>query len=185
MARDGSFVNGYATLGSMTIPSFEVFASQIEAYIQVFERFVLGHELIEKAGADHICWKCEATAEFETMRAMCEPQSLYLYQSYISGRRIAYFKFAQPFVTSLGSIHFLELADQKPDQSQTSGLDHIEIYPQGTSVETLVNYLESRHVVLQKIVRPHHTTFDLAIDDHHMIRLEPEPLIQKIIAKEL
>jgi predicted metalloenzyme YecM len=169
----------------MTIPSFEVFASQIEDYIQVFDRFAFGNELVGKAGADHICWKCETTAEFETMRAMCEPQSLYLYQSYISGRRIAYFKFAHPFITSLGSIYFLELADQKPDQSQTSGLDHIEIYPHGTSVGTLVSHLESHNVVLQKIVRPHHTTFDLAIDDHHMIRLESEPLIQKIIAKEL
>ena len=119
------------------------------------------------------------------MRKMLETESIFVYQSIISKRRIAIVKFVAPIKTVLGEIWFLELSDQKPDVSQTSGFDHIEIYPKAGSMEQLANDLESKGFALEKIERPHHTTFDGFIVRDFKIRLEPEALVEKIKREEM
>lgn len=137
------------------------------------------------ARADHICFKCASSQEFEQMRAMFEGSSTFIYQSIISKRRIAIVKFAEPLKTKLGDIWFLELSDQKPDNSQTSGFDHIEIYPTNGSIDDLAADLAATGVTLEKIVRPHHTTYDGFIEGTFKIRLEAEALVDKIKAMEM
>jgi hypothetical protein len=85
----------------------------------------------------------------------------------------------------LGDIWFLELSDQKPDGSQKSGFDHIEIYPTTGTVQDLANDLESKGVQLRKVERPHHTTIDGHLPGGFLIRLEPEALIEKIKTTEM
>jgi hypothetical protein len=94
-------------------------------------------------------------------------------------------KLIEPIGSALGGIWFLELADQKPDFSQTSGFDHIEIYPTDCSVDALVASVESYGVELKKIERPHHTTFDITIGDDFKVRLECGPLVEKIKVNEM
>ncbi|MSR84990.1 hypothetical protein EXS71_00920 [Candidatus Uhrbacteria bacterium] len=137
------------------------------------------------AVADHICYKCADLGEFEQVRALFEKDSEFIYQSIISHRRIAYIKFLQPIQTLLGEIHYLELADQKPDGSQTSGFDHIEIYPLSGTVEEFVADLASKGMMFEKIERPHHTTFDATITGTFKVRIEPEVLIEKIKREEM
>lgn len=141
--------------------------------------------LTPPAKADHICYKCSSSTEFESLRAMFEHESTFVYQSIISKRRIAVIEFLNPLATALGDIYYLELSDQKPDGSQSSGFDHIEIYPSAGSVEELVEVLEQKGVSLEKTVRPHHTTFDLAINEAFKVRIEPEPLVEKIQRDEM
>ena len=119
------------------------------------------------------------------MRKMFETASTFVYQSIISKRRIAIVKFVVPIQTALGAIWFLELSDQKPDGSQTSGFDHIEIYPKAGSMEDLADGLNSKGFVLEKIERPHHTTFDGFIMGDFKVRLEPEALVEKIKREEM
>lgn len=132
------------------------------------------------AQADHLCYKCSDSTEFEHLRGLFETASDFIFQSIISGRRIAIIKFKKPLETVLGDVWFLELSDQKTDGSQTGGFDHLEIYPAAGSVEQLVEYLIDQKVPLEKIVRPHHTTYDANIAGSFKVRIEPEALVEKI-----
>ncbi|MEI7741695.1 MAG: VOC family protein [bacterium] len=161
----------------------ETFCGESGRYIVAFENWVLAHK--PDAIADHICYKCDSTREFESIRTIFEPESGLIYQSIIAGRRIAIIKLPTPITTSLGDIKFLELSDQKPDGSQTSGFDHIEIFPRTGTMEELVASLESSGAKFEKVVRPHHTTFDTTIFESFKIRLEPESLIAKIKREEM
>lgn len=140
---------------------------------------------VPAAAADHLCYKCASAEEFEALRTLFESESAYLYQSIISRRRIAVIKFLVPVTTALGDIWFLELSDQKPDGSQVSEFDHVEIYPTAGTAESLAAALEAKGTTFEKVFRPHHTTFDAVIGGTFKVRLEPEPLIAKIAAEEL
>jgi predicted metalloenzyme YecM len=137
------------------------------------------------ASADHLCFKCASADEFEQLRTILEKDAGFVYQSVISARRIAIVKFPRPIPTALGDIWFLELSDQKPDGSQVSGFDHVEIYPKSGGMESLGELLESKGMKLEKIVRPHHTTIDGFIEASFKVRLEPEALVSKIIREEM
>jgi predicted metalloenzyme YecM len=137
------------------------------------------------ARADHICYKCGDREEYERLRAFFEPYSSFVYQSIISARRIAIIKFTIPITTELGDIWYLELSDQKPDGSQMSGFDHIEIYPQIGSLDAFALQLERQGIVLEKTIRPHHTTYDTLLSPSFKIRLEPDALIDKIKRDEM
>ena len=118
-------------------------------------------------------------------RALLETHSEYVYQSIISQRRITIIKLIQSISTTCGPIKFLELSDQKPDHSQKDGFDHLECYSTSESVETLVTYLAEKQITLDKVVRPHHTTYDTSLADNFKLRLEAEPLINKIVHEEI
>jgi hypothetical protein len=159
------------------------FFAAARPFVASFDSWVA--ETRPAATADHLCYKCADAAEFEAIRALFEAESAYLYQSLISRRRIAIIKFRAPVPTALGDIWFLELSDQKLDGSQTSGFDHIEIFPASGTVESLAAALEAKGTAFEKVVRPHHTTYDAIIDGDFKVRLEPERLIEKIAAEEL
>jgi predicted metalloenzyme YecM len=158
-------------------------------FFQAAERALLRFQVwaepfAETAQADHVCFKCASSGEYEAIRRLFEPESVFVYQSIISKRRIAVIKFLRPLASVLGDIWFLELSDQKPDQSQVSGFDHVEIYPRQGSVERLATQLEATGVRFEKVVRPHHTTFDADIGEGFRVRLEEERLVEKISREE-
>lgn len=159
------------------------FLTQAEQIVTDFDVWV--GKFQPRAVADHICYKCESSLEFEQMRAMFEGESTFIYQSIISGRRIAIVAFKKPIVTALGEIWYLELSDQKPDGSQVSGFDHIEIYPVEGTMDELAAQIEASGFALEKVERPHHTTYDGRLGDHSKVRLEPEALITKIKSEEM
>lgn len=160
----------------------EFFAASTE-FVAAFDAWCTTYS--PAASSDHICYKCGSSEEFETMRKMFETESVFIYQSIISKRRIAIVKFVSPIKTTLGEIWFLELSDQKPDGSQTSGFDHIEIYPKAGSMEQLAEALSEKGFALEKIERPHHTTFDGYLVGDFKVRLEPEALVEKIKREEM
>ncbi|MDP3958021.1 MAG: VOC family protein [bacterium] len=153
--------------------------------VRRFNEFAERHALGAISRADHICYKCVSNGEFEALRALFEEESVYIYQSIISARRIAVIGLKRPVKTALGPISTLELSDQKPDGSQKSGFDHIEIYPTGISYEELASRIKKGGVEMKKVVRPHHTTIDIEIGDGYLVRLEGEPLIDKIKKEEM
>ncbi len=159
------------------------FFASSQPWIAVFNTW--SGPFVSIATADHLCFKCASSAEFESLRAMFEAESAFIYQSIISNRRIVIIKFLKPVTTILGDIWFLELSDQKPDKSQSSGFDHIEIFPTSGSLESLVEKIESTGQTLEKVVRPHHTTFDIAISGNFKVRLEPNALVEKIKVEEM
>lgn len=155
------------------------------ASIAAFNTFAERHQLAGRAMADHVCYKCASTESFHAIRAMFEGESVFVYQSIISKRRIAIIHFRNPIKTVLGDIDILELSDQKPDGSQVDGFDHIEIYPTTGSTNELVDYLRSRDVTIDTADRPHHVTHDLVIENGFKVRIEDGPLLEKIKREEM
>lgn len=152
--------------------------------VSLFNAFAKKHLLIGRAQADHICYKCQSAASFEAVRALFEGESEFIYQSIISGRRIAYIKFKSEVHTDLGAIHFLELSDQKPDGSQKEGFDHIEVFStQGTYEEMVAMLSETENVM--HVERPHHTTDDVELEDGFLFRCTRGALVEKIKTTEM
>lgn len=164
--------------------STEVFFDEAYKSVRSFNDFVAKHALIGRAVADHICYKCASPESFERIRALFEFESVFIYQSIISSRRIAYIRFERPLVTELGPIHYLELSDQKPDASQHEGFDHIEVYPISGTYEGMVNTLAKTETVIH-VERPHYTTDDVEITGGFIFRCTREPLIEKIKRDEM
>ncbi len=163
--------------------SLEAFLHDVTPLLEAFAAWVNTYQPLAVT-ADHFCYKCGSTVEFEHLRALLEQESVFVYQSFISKRRIAIIKLRVPLKTPVGEIGLLELSDQKPDGSQKSGFDHIEIYPNNGFIEPLVHALEEKGMLFEKILRPHHTTLDGRMGAF-LIRLEEEPLLRKILREEL
>ena len=162
----------------------EEFYSESKKYIELFNQFAIKHNLAKRAQADHICYKCSSKQSFEKIRELFESASHYTYQSIISNRRIAVIRLQQGIETSLGVINFLELSDQKPNNSQKEGFDHIEVYAVGRTYEEMVKELEVVEKVI-KIERPHHTTHDIDIGGGFLFRCTQGQLIEKIKSEEM
>lgn len=164
--------------------TIEEFYTESERFIELFNAFAVKHNLGGRAEADHICYKCESKESFENMRQMFESESEYIYQSIISKRRIAVVRFKQGIKTTLGTINFLELSDQKPDNSQREGFDHIEVYAIGQSYDNMVKEFETSEKVT-KVERIHYTTHDIDIGGGFLFRCTQGPLIEKIKSSEM
>ena len=159
--------------------------------INIFNDFVRQNNLIDSAFVDHICYRCENSENYENIRKMFEQNSNFIYQAIISNRRIAVIKLKESINTVLGDIFVLELSDQKADNSQSEGFDHIEIvaknYKEVGSYENFVNIFEKLKeegkIEMKKSVRPHHTTYDITLGRYNL-RLEREFLVEKIKNEE-
>lgn len=166
------------------LTSLSDFYTNAEKYITVFNQFAEKHSLLDITQADHICYKCDSHESFVRTRALFEPASEYIFQSIISERRIAYIKLKQGIETALGTIYFLELSDQKPDNTQQEKFDHIEVFPTSISYNDLVTRLEMSEQVV-KVARPHHTTHDVVLKENFIFRCTEGPLIEKIKYTEI
>jgi predicted metalloenzyme YecM len=165
----------------MTIDEFYAGA---EPYVTKFNTFAETHGLVGKTAPDHLCFKCGSHESFEAMRAMFEQAGKYIYQAFISGRRITYVKLKQPISTVLGDIWFIELSDQKPDNSQKDSYDHIEVYGTQMTYEEMVAHLEESGAPVVKVERPHHTTHNIDIGNF-TFSCTQGPLIEKIKNEEM
>jgi predicted metalloenzyme YecM len=161
------------------------FRKKAQPLIGACDEFARAHSLPGNAVLDHFCFKCASKEEFELMRAMLEPEADFLYQSYISGRRIAIIRLKEALQSVLGPVDVLELSDQKPSGSQKSGFDRVEILPVGLSYEELTAKLEKEGVTLRKIERPHHTTLEADLSEGYEVKLTREPLLEKIKRDEM
>lgn len=168
----------------MKFPSIGSWRESATESIGVFDEFVTRHALQGRAQADHICFKCGSRETFEHIRALFEHESKFIYQSIISGRRIAYLKFKTPLMCALGDIWFLELSDQKLDGSQKDGFDHIEVFGTTLTYDDMVRELAQTEKVIH-VERPHHTTDDIDITPDFLFRCTQGPLIEKIQQEQM
>jgi predicted metalloenzyme YecM len=162
------------TLRELTLPLI----SQVDVFCE--EQGLVG--LVE---ADHICMRCSSSTVYEARRADFEGKSTFIYQSVISDRRIGVIGLAEAIPTTVGNIKYLELADQKPDNSQIDRIDHIEMVPTGITYDELVSKLKANGVELSETVRPHHTTHEIRLPSGFEIRLSREMLIEKVKREEM
>ncbi|MBY0472909.1 VOC family protein [Patescibacteria group bacterium] len=164
--------------------TIDEFFKGAEFSIALFNTFAESHGLVGKTAPDHLCYKCGSHESFEAMRAMFEWAGEYIHQTIISGRRIAYIKLKQPIETALGPTWFIELSDQKPDNSQIDSYDHIEVYGTQITYDEMVAHLERGGATVVKIERPHHTTHNVDINGF-TFSCTQGPLIEKIKSEEM
>jgi predicted metalloenzyme YecM len=162
----------------------EQFYQDAERILNNVGIFFEQHQLLSQIQFDHIGFKCSSAEEFEIMRKIFESGSDYFFQSIISNRRIAIIKLSSPIQTTFGVVSVLELSDQKPDQSQKSGFDHLEVYPVEGSVEKLVKCIQEKGIDIHQEIKHHHTTWDFFVDNFK-VRIEPGALIEKIKQEEM
>lgn len=169
---------------SSPLNTLDDFYAGADPYVQLLDTFAKKHQLVGRAQADHICYRCDSQAVFESIRSLFENGDGYIFQSIISKRRIAVIRLPRPIETALGRIDFLELSDQKPDGSQTNRYDHIEAYPIDWSYNAMVKYLAQSETIIE-VVRPHHSTHDIDIGGGFLFRCTREPLVEQIKREEM
>jgi len=162
----------YTGDSSMELAQFYGFAL---FYIKKFNAWA--GEFAPNAVADHICYKCSSSREFEDIRQILHSEVEFEHTSLISGRQITLLKLKRPLPTDLGGIQVVELCDQKPDGRQQSGFAHIEIYSPGRTAHKLAEELVRSGVKLTLNSKPHRTTYEIRFCDAITIRIEDEPLM--------
>ncbi len=167
------------------ISSLSDFYSHARDLVSAFDSFVEKHSLQSRVKADHFCYKCSDAEIFESVRRILENESIFIYQSIISQRRIAIIKLKRGIETSAGILDVLELSDQKPDNSQKNSFDHVEIYPINETYEELISSVASNGEDIIEVKRPHHTTHDLALTEQFSLKFTRGPLIEKIKKEEM
>lgn len=170
------------------ITSLSNFYEQAGAVVVVLD-VLMTRQLRTLLCADHISYKCAHRDEFERIRWLFEDEGASHWTARVSGRSISYIILPKPIPTALGNIRYLELSDQKPDGSQKSGFDHIEVYPLDCDrpLEEIVLLLNALGVSKVSFTnRPHHPTYDLVINEAGFeLRLEKEALIETIVRREI
>lgn len=156
-----------------------------KAYLASFDAFLAQYAIEDEVRADHLGYKCASSESFEHLRRVFEGESQFIYQSIISNRRIAIIKLTEPLHTRAGDISYVELSDQKPDGSQVEGFDHLEMYAAFESEAVLIEKLRSLGILLVEDIKPHHTTHNIKILDSFLLKIEAEPLIDKIMREEM
>ncbi|MDB5260097.1 MAG: hypothetical protein JWN37_328 [Candidatus Nomurabacteria bacterium] len=151
-----------------------------DPFIKEFDIFCNVNGLINKVKADHVCVKCSTSEIYENTRKHFEFDSRFMYQSLIPGRRIAFIGLSKSLYTAVGEIKYLELSDQKKDNSQGDRIDHIEIVPVTLTYEELVSFLKEKGNEVKEIIRPHHTTHDVYMKSGFIVRLSRELLVETI-----
>jgi predicted metalloenzyme YecM len=136
--------------------------------------------------ADLVCIKCSSKEVYDARRNYYDMDSRFIYQAVVSGRRIALVGLKDGLKTGVGDIGVLEIVDQKADNSQIDRLSHIAIVPTGISYEEVVEKLKSNGANLEDVSRGDgYTATDVILPTTFRIRIEKEPLLDRIKREEL
>lgn len=157
-----------------------------EPAVAQLDDFCKVYNLVGLIKADLVCIKCSSKEIYEARRAHYDMDSRFLYQAVIAGRRIVIIGLTETIKTSVGDIRCLEITDQKADNSQTDRLNHIGIIPVGISYDELVGKLKEGGAELREVVRSHgYTACDVVLPTGFFIRIQKEPLIDRIKREEM
>lgn len=165
------------------------FLETLQNYISEIDEYFFSRKLnISGLRIDHICYKCANKDEFEKIRGWFEFEKDLIYQAIISKRRIAIIIFTNKLRSKFGDVCVLELSDQKPDNSQVSSIDHVEIIwtsesldkNTGKNYEDLKNKFIEFRFKLEEDAKPHHTTYNFNLPDGKEIKLSAESLVNKV-----
>lgn len=160
--------------------NYQDFIQNAEEKIQSFDQRTKPFNFMHSTVPDHICYKCSNREEFEMVRNFYDEHGEFIYQTEISGRSIATIKLKEPFVSVWGDIDYLELSDQKPDNSQISRWDHIEFKHVADAYQVMIDAAYQAGLDVQEKIRPHHTTHEVSFGPDIKLVFTRELLIDKI-----
>lgn len=155
------------------------------ALVAQFNEFCELNALIGLIQADYMCIKCSDADIYEGRRLEYEEVSSFMYQSLVSGRRVALFRLTESIATKVGDIKYLMLCDQKSDGSQDDRVAYFEVVATPGNYETVVEKLKAREVPVKETVRPHFTSYDATLPTGFTVRIAKEAIIDKIKREEV
>jgi hypothetical protein len=135
--------------------------------------------------ADFLCMKCSGPEVYDARKADMEPKSEYIFETTTSGRRTSLIKLKETIPTIVGSIQYLELQDQKPDNSQDDRISCIAVIPTTLSYEEVRDQLKDKGLPVVETVRPHYTSSDIRLPSGFALRLGQEFLVDKVKREEM
>lgn len=163
------------------------FLGKLQDYLNRIDKYFESKNIYlpEHIFIDHICYKCSSKEEFEMIRSWFEFEDSFIYQAIISKRRIATICFKDMLKSKISLVCYLELSDQKPDNSQITKVDHIEITSNEFSCDELQQYFKDLGFDVKIDSKPHHTTYNFTTPDGLEIKLCNERLVDKIAREEI
>lgn len=163
----------------------ENFKKTLQRGLDSFDAFVGEKKLkLDDLLIDHVGYKCSSTGEYEEIRKLFEFDEKFIYQSMISKRRISCIGLAAPLSATCGNVFYIELSDQKSDESQISGCDHLEFISETITYEEMLDRFSTVGLPVVESVKPHHSTHDVRLPNGFKIKLSRERLVQKISRDE-
>lgn len=135
--------------------------------------------------ADFICIKCSSAEIYDARKDDMELKSKYIFETTTTGRRTSFIKLKETIPTIAGDIEYLELQDQKPDNSQDNRIANIALVPISLSYEEICDQLKGRGLDAVETVRPHYTSSDIKLPSGFTVRIGKEFLVDKIRREEL
>ncbi len=157
---------------------------------EVVNNFIFKYRVFKRRKIlDHFGYKCSSHEEYESIKKLFMPQSiepmaLWIHEYWLSGRRVSCISLKDPYIPMMAlanKFYYLELQDQKPDGSQISGVDHVEIVLTKKEKDKVVFLCKEQGVPIQENAHPHHNTTDL-IFPGCTIKISLQPLVKTIFA---
>jgi hypothetical protein len=165
--------------------TFEEFKDGAVKALAPFSVLAKEHEFEEFLAYDHICYKSDSHGTFEEVRRMLEPNSYYMYGSWIGGRLICIFKLKEPIGIDKEEFSYIELHDKKPNADIKQGFYHLEVYPKGLSYDAALEKLQAFGLKFESDPTPHHPIYEMMLPSGFGIRLERESIMSKIKNEEI
>ena len=177
--------------------TLESLMGQARKRIETLDRFLSSTALPKSCAApDHIGYKCASQQEYDAIKSLLMPGSgaaavCWMYESVISNRRIAYVRFRDEYVLTAqcGPIAYMEIQDQKPDNTQVAGFDHIEVVLKtGKEADNFLYLIKTRGYKVAENIKTHHATKDIILDIDNrqfIIKISSIPLVAKIKNEEM
>jgi predicted metalloenzyme YecM len=149
--------------------------------------------LLGKFSPDHIGWDCGSNIEYTSIIKMLFEHDLISTGNieWINGREIFVGKFKKPLElfngTYMVGFNYIEICDQKADNSQISGLNHIELvlhqsydFPEMELYKTLQKYSE---IIPFRRDGYENILYKISVEDIRIIVTQNEFLKKKIAHK--
>lgn len=97
---------------------------------------------------DHICYRVETEAEYQTKKIELLDHGVLLIESMVGGRMISTFKLNSPIHFNGRKIDVLELPAPKAGSSYKSGLEHVEFVTKEPLKEMIARYPKLQFEIL-------------------------------------
>ena len=166
------------------IIDIDEFYKKAQEKINIFNEFCIDYDIESVSTVDHFGLRCSSHHIYRQVQEIFTYESNYIYESINSNRPISIISLKKPIKTKLGELKYLELSDQKKDNSQTDIFDHFEIISKSLTYIDFVETIKNRGCNLIENKKVHHSTYDIVYKGIK-IKLSEEKLIEKIKKEEM
>ncbi|HRH31151.1 MAG TPA: VOC family protein [Candidatus Paceibacterota bacterium] len=134
---------------------------------------------------DHICYRCDSHESYKVLFADLRKKAILRSIGEVNGREISIFELPFRFETDCGDIKLLELCDQKLDNSQIEGFEHIEFAVADKRDYWIIQgQFQKLYKDMVEKQSNERTTFEVKLATDMTFIVELEPIMETIARRE-